>query len=347
MSGTGSNDAQGMLLEDRRVQVQLSGLSGSLGVVEASATDTLGSLREKIAEQCDIPVFEQQLVLGTNVVEERYGSLEGEQLQKLFPTAESSLNLTVLRVVTPASVEDLVRRKTAQLLMTVSAENFETLMGRFHDEVVLESGEHLEIAVGMIGGKARVDLVQVYVDILSSLHRRYPVFPPTAPGERPVTLKGLLLIPLQFEFEQLMISGQFASTQALAPEDQSLQSMLSLVKLVGLLHVGKLVPVKLVAQLGSALLAGDSGEDSPPEHCIHCACAMLQSCGFEVEQRQDGQILMRSFMSRFKELQRHPGYSQEIVSMMQGLVDLQANQWVIARPPGPLPIGLQVPVACG
>lgn len=283
--------------------------------MEVLATETLGGLRKKIAEQCGMPAFEQQLVCGTDVVEERYGTLDDEPLQKILPMAGGVCTVTVVRVVTPVSVEDLVRRKTAQLLVTGCPRSLE----KFHAEVVLQSPEHLELVFGIIAEKASQDpfTSRLYIDILHSLHLHYPEFPPPSPGDRPVSFKGLLH---KFILDRVR-------NQATGRAAERLKITHSFMKLVGLILEEQLAVLFLLSQL-SYVLIGALDTQIPPQHLIHCFCTLLESCGRAMEERCNGGRLVSFLTFRLRELQEFPGYSSETIDMIEDLVQLQANQWV-------------------
>lgn len=305
-------------LQAERVQVQLLGLAGSLGCVEVLGTDTLRFLREKVAEQCGIPAFEQQLIHGTQVVEEIYGTLDHEQLRTLFRTAGRSLTLTVVRVATPVVAEDLIHRKVAQLLKAASSESLETLMARFNEEVKLHNGEQLQLALRMIFARARMDPnhVQVYVDILRSLYPHYQALPPASPGDRPLRFRQLLADLLQEDYRAF----RTASTQAVA--SQQLPQILCFMKFLGLLYVKELTSERVLGSFFNVLLR--AGDVTPPKHVICCLCELLRSCGHAME----GQPLLLSVISRLTELQTRPDASPGIVNLIQDLLNLRAHRWV-------------------
>lgn len=228
------------------------------------------------------------------------------------------------KIQKPVNHEAEVERMVRGLLNILCPENFDRLLARFQSIKVCDLSE-LRIVVSLTVEKALEELhyCETYVKLIYCLEDVYPEFSPLPGSRRPQTFITLLKDKIQEVFEFTLPVLQAATTVDEQTHLDFKAKALANMKLIGELFLWKLLPFRIVCEVGMELC---HSETEVTEEMLECACMLLQATGHTVENDTSGGDQMINAMLRYLDKARS-SCSKRLQIIINNIQDMRSCGW--------------------
>lgn len=234
------------------------------------------------------------------------------------------------------------KRTVQSLLNKICPENLAAIVERLASLEIREA-EQLGIVIELIFKKALAEphYCETYADLVFSMNAVFPEFP-SSDGGRPITFRSALLDICQSEFEALREGAQDGDGKGEAALDRDElefrrmkrnERMRANMKFVGHLFLRQLLSVKVVGSVLRELLHMNEVDELPGDHSVECACELLMSVGYTLEEMPMGNAALQQVCGRLLELKimktsaGKGAFCKRIQFMVQDLLDTRAAGW--------------------
>lgn len=199
--------------------------------------------------------------------------------------------------------------------------------------VDIESSCELRYVIELICRAASIEprCVELGTRVLCTLQAKYAEVGPTATNGRRETFVRTLLNVCQNIYERFPKGFQAAagSSEQLQLQFEKERAM-STMRLLGNLHVKKLIPAKVIFHVVHDFIGIDVG--SPEDVHVDLVCTLLETCGHDLDSMPQGRKLMCSIAARLCNLCQSdsggvPAYPAELISRVEALLVLRKRGW--------------------
>lgn len=203
----------------------------------------------------------------------------------------------------------------------------------------MHSAGELDLVTGLVLKKAASEphYCETYADLVFCLRERLPEFPDPE-GGKPMNIKRSLLDAVQQEYmalaKELDVSDEKRKGFDLAEIEIDAMAkrsrMREMMRFVGLLFIRQLVPVTVVRELLHDQIGCTSADETPSEHCVDCAVALLEATGHTLEVTSVGKNMLAQMCGRLLELKNRggAGISSRLKFKIQDLLEMRSAGWI-------------------
>jgi len=222
------------------------------------------------------------------------------------------------------SHEAKVERMVRNLLNILCPDNFDRLLARFQN-IKVEDCNDLSIMVSLIVEKAleETHYCETYVKLIYCLEDAYPEFSPPSGSRRPQTFITLLKDKIQAVFELTLPVLQAAAAVDKQTQEDMKAKALANMRLIGELFLWKLLPFKIVKQVGMELCQAEIGVT---EEMLECAYILLQATGHTMENDTSGGDKLVEFML-WRMDNEWPSCSKRLQTIISNIKDMRSCGW--------------------
>mmetsp|Transcript_2432 Transcript_2432/g.6875 ORF Transcript_2432/g.6875 Transcript_2432/m.6875 type:complete len:594 (-) Transcript_2432:405-2186(-) len=236
----------------------------------------------------------------------------------------------------PPSGEVSLPRLVQGLLNKVCPENVDAIGEKLARIQVRTVGD-LDSLAALLFKKALADshYCDTYADLAFKLSSALPKFHVPGTAE-PHSFHSALRATVVQELDSLPAASTFSKEDGVLLDAAELEfcrrqrkeCMLANVRFAGRLFLRRLLPPGVVGDALVELTLCDNRDLLPEEHVLDCACELLLSIGYTLQEMQGGKKAIERVLGRLSELvQREGAYSKRIQFLVQDVVETRAAGW--------------------